>query len=212
MKFAKCLAVFFAVLAAALIAATAMGYERFHQTPPMIRTPVEKAEMRSEMLMEAICSADYAAAKESLYGAPELQWNRETSSELGSILWPAYSGTMSYAFSGPCYVNSTGVFRDVTITVLDVPALRPKIQGEYLLLLNPHLADARYDSEAFDENGALRTDFSAALLRQAVEKVLQRENAYVSHQITLELVLQDGRWQVIPKRDLIDIVAGVTTK
>ena len=26
------------------------------------------------------------------------------------------------------------------------------------------------------------------------------------------LVLQDGQWQVIPKRDLIDIVAGVTTK
>ena len=43
MKFAKCLAVFFAVLAVALIVATAMGYERFHQTPPMIQTPVEKA-------------------------------------------------------------------------------------------------------------------------------------------------------------------------
>ena len=48
-------------------------------------------------------------------------------------------------------------------------------------------------TNGFDENGALRTDFSAALLRQAVEKVLQRENAYVSHQITLELVLQDGQ-------------------
>lgn len=212
MKLAKCLSVFFAVMAAALIVVTAIGYARFHQEPPLIRTSVEGAETRSEMLMEALCGGDYTAASESLYGNPALQWNVETASELGTLIWPAYSNSVSYSFTGPCYVTGSGVFRDVTVTALDIPDLRAKIQGQYLILLDPHLADAQYDSEAFDDDGNLRPDFSANLLRQAVEKVLQREREYVSHQITLELVLRDGRWWVMPTRELIDVVSGAATK
>lgn len=213
MKFAKVLSVFFALIAVALIVATAVGYDRFHQEPPMIQTPIEKAEIRTELLMDAICCGDYAAAKESLCGEPELQWNRETASELGALLWQEYSSTMSYAFDGPCYVTGAGVFRDVTVTVLDIAALRPKIQERYQLLMDPYLDEARYDSEAFDENGNLRQDFAAAVLQQAAEQmVLYYENAYTSYQITLELVLQNGQWWVVPTRTLIDVVAGAVTQ
>lgn len=213
MKFAKFLSILFAVIAVALIVATAIGYARFYQEPPMIQTPIEKAEIRTQMLMDAICSGDYAAAKGSLYGEPELQWNREAASELGALLWQEYSSTMSYAFDGPCYVSGSGVFRDVTVTVLDIPALRPKIQERFQLLMEPYLTEARYDSEAFDENGNLRQDFAADVLQQAAEQmVLYYENAFTSYQITLELVLQNGQWWVVPTRTLIDVVAGAVTQ
>lgn len=212
MKLAKYLSVFFAVLAAVLIGATAICYACFHQTPPMIQTPVEEAEVRSEALMEDICRGDYVAAGESLYGSPELKWDPDTASELGALLWQAYSSTMSYEFAGPCYATGSGIFRDVTITVLDIPALQPKIQEQFLQLMEPHLTEARYDSEAFDENGLLRQTFAADMLAQAVEQVLQQDNAFASHRITLELVLENGQWWVMPKRSLIDIVAGVTTQ
>ena len=212
MKVEKVLSIGFAALAAVLILATIIGYACFRRVPPMVQTPVEEAEIRTEMLMEALCQGDYSTAGESLYGKPELQWDPEAASELGALLWQEYSSSMSYAFSGPCYANGSGIFRDVTVTVLDIPALCPKIQEQFLLLMEPHLAEARYDSEAFDETGALRQDFAAGVLRQAAEQVLLEENTCASHQISLELVFRDGQWWVLPGQTLIDIVAGVTTQ
>ena len=211
MKLEKYLSAIFAVLAVALIVVTAVGYAYFHQTPPMIQVPQEDAEVRTELLMEALCQSDYAAAGESLYGSPELQWNPDAASELGALLWKAYSNSMSYEFSGPCYVTGTGIFRDVTVTVLDIPALCLKIGERFQALMEPYLAEAQYDSEAFDENGVLRQDFSAGKLRKATEQVLLLRNSYATHQITLEPVYQNGQWWVMPKQNLIDIVAGVMT-
>ena len=212
MKIEKYLSILFAVAAAALVAAAAIGYACFWQTPPMIQTPVEEAEARTEVLMEAICRGDYSAAGESLYGTPELRWNPDAASELGTLLWEGYSSTLSYAFSGPCYATGTGIYRDVTVTALDIPPLSPKIQERFLLLLETQLADAQYDSEAFDENGVLRQEFTADVLHQAVEQILQEDNACTSYQITLELVFENGQWWVLPKQSLIDIAAGVMTQ
>ena len=117
---------------------------------------------------------------------------------------------MSYEFSGPCYATGAGIFRDVTVTVLDIPALKPKIQGRFLQLMDPYLADAQYDSEAFDENGVLRQELGESILRQAVELTLQEDHAFASYEITLELVHRNGQWWVVPSRSLTDIVAGVT--
>ena len=210
MKISKYLSIFFAVMAAVLIIATAVAYGCFHQTPPMIQTPVEEAEVRTQLLMEAICQGDYALASESLYGNPELKWNEGSASDLGALIWPAYCGSMSYEFSGPCYATGAGIFRDVYVTVLDISALRPKIQGEFLQLMNPYLADAQYDSEAFDENGVLRQELGESMLRRAVEQTLQEDNAFASYTVTLELVFRNGQWWVVPNRSLTDIVAGVT--
>lgn len=212
MKLAKYLSAVFAVLAAALILATVVGYVCFHKAPPMIGTPVEEAEARTELLMEAICRGDYAAAGESLYGKPELRWDRDTATQLGDQLWRAYSSNISCEFSGPCYATGSGIFRDVTVTVLDLPALNPKIQARFELLMEPHLVEARYDSEAFDENGLLRQAFAADLLRQAVEQILGEDPVFVSYQISLELIHQNGQWWVVPAEALIDIVAGVATQ
>ena len=159
--------------------------------------------------MEAICRGDYATAGEIFYGKPELQWDRDGATELGDQLWQAYSSTMSWEFSGDCYTTGSGIFRDVTVTVLDIPALGPKIQQRFELLMEPHLADARYDSEAFDENGVLRQDFAADLLRQAAEQILREDPAFVTHQISLELVFREGRWWVMFEGSVADLVAGV---
>ena len=212
MKLEKYLSAIFAVLAVALIAATAAGYMYFHQTPPMIQVPQEDAEVRAELLMESLCQGDYAAAGESLYGSPELQWDPEAASELGALLWEAYSGSMTYEFSGPCYATGDGLFRDVTVTVLDIPALCQKVGERFQALMEPYLVEVEYGSEAFDENGVLRQEFSEGKLRKAVEQVLLLRNSYASHQITLELVYQNGQWWVMPKQNLIDIVAGVVTQ
>lgn len=210
MKISKYLSIFFAVMAAVLIIATAVAYGCFHQTPPMIQTPVEEAEVRTQLLMEAICQGDYALASESLYGNPELKWNEGSASDLGGLIWPVYCGSMSYEFSGPCYATGAGIFRDVHVTVLDISALRPKIQGEFLQLMNPYLADAQYDSEAFDENGVLRQELGESMLRRAVEQTLQEDHSFASYTVTLELVFRNGQWWVVPNRSLTDIVAGVT--
>ena len=204
--------VLFAVIAVVLVVATAVGYVCFHNEPPMIQTSIEGAEAKTEMLMEAICGGDNTAVRESLYGTPDLQWNQDSAAWLSTRLWSAYTNSMSYAFSGPCYATESGIFRDVTVTALDVPALHPKIQEQFQLLLEPYLTVSRYDSEVNDENGDLRQEFTAEVLHQAVEQILLEDNACADYQITLELTFQDGQWWVVPKQSLIDIIAGVMTK
>lgn len=209
MKYAKYLPIIFAVVAAVLVVATVIGYVCFHREPLTIQTPLEDAEARAELLMESICQGDYAAAGESLCGEPELQWDQETAAWLSTQLWQAYADSMSYEFCGPCYVTGSGIFRDVTVTALDVPALSPKIQERFDQLLEPYLLVSRYDSEVNEKDGALRQEFTADILHQAVEEILQEENACTDCRITLELVFQDGQWWVVPDQSLIDIIAGV---
>lgn len=209
MKNAKKLSRLFAVIAALLILATILGYVSFHKAPPVIGISLEKAESSTQLLMEAICRGDYATAGEIFYGKPELQWDRDGATQLGDQLWQAYSSTMSWEFSGDCYTTGSGIFRDVTVKVLDIPALGPKIQQRFELLMEPHLTDARYDSEAFDENGVLRQDFAAEMLRQAAEQILRETPAFVTHQISLQLVFHEGQWWVMPEDSVVDLVAGV---
>lgn len=212
MKLAKYLSIFFAVMTVALIVATAIGYACFHREPPTIQTSIEEAEAKTEILMEAICRGDHTAAGDSLCGKPQLQWDEETAAWLSTRLWLAYTDSLSYTFSGPCYATPSGLFRDVTVTALDIPALKPKIQERFEQLMEPYEVVTRYDSEIFDENGVLRQEFSAEILHQAVEQILLEDNAYTEYQITLELVFQDEQWWVVPKQPLIDLIAGVITQ
>ncbi|MBQ9857502.1 MAG: hypothetical protein IJO77_00725 [Oscillospiraceae bacterium] len=212
MKFAKIFSVIFAVLAVVLIALTAVGYVSFHREPPMIGTPVDEADSAAESLAEAVCRMDYAAASDILYGNPELQWDEETATPLGTRLWQAYAGSMSYEFNGPCYATADGIFRDVTFTALDISALEPKIQERFDLLMEPYLAESKHNYEIYDENGVMRQDFTENILYQAVDEILLEDNARTDYQITLELVFQDGKWLVVPNQTLIDIIAGVMTK
>lgn len=212
MKNAKNLPLLFAAIAAVLIVATVIGYAGFQHHPAMILTSLQGADARSETLMEAICSKDYAAAGESLQGKPALQWDQETATQLSTQLWTAYADSVSYEFSGPCYATASGIFRDVTVTALDVPALGPKIQERFSQLLKPYLLVSRYDSEINDENGNLRPEFTAKLLQQAVEQTLQQDSASTEYRITLELVFQNGRWWVVPAQPVIDLIAGAMTQ
>ena len=209
MKFNKILSILFAVIAVALIALTAFGYAAFHDEPPMIKTSTDIAEAKTITLMEAICHGDYAAASAVLYGNPTIEWSWDTASNLSTTLWTAYADSISYEFDGSSYTTESGIFRDVTITAMDVAALGPKIYERFQQLSDPYVTAATRDHEIYDEDGNLRQEFTEKLLYQAIDEILAEDNATVSYQITLELVFQDGQWWVVPSKSLIDIVAGV---
>ena len=211
MKYTKLLSAFFTVLAAVSVVLTAVGYVCFHSKPPMLLTSTEDAEARTELLMESVCSANYTSAGEVLHGKPELQWNTVTSSPLSTQLWQAYTSSMTYEFSGPCYSTESGIFRDVTVTALDISALSPKIQERFDLLMEPYLAESKRNSDIYDENGIMRQDFTANLLYQAIDEILGEDIVPVDRQITLELVFDDGQWWVVPSKPLMEIIVGVIT-
>lgn len=212
MKTARFLSAFFALLAVVLIAATGIGYVRFHDAPPMILTPVEEVENRTEALMEAFCRGDYAAARESLYGRPELRWDPDAASELGTVLWEAFGSAVAYEFSGECYASGSGIFRDVVITVLDVPAMIPQIQEHFQFLLEQYTAGARRNAEALDEEGNIREEFMKKVLCEAAQQAVRENSIYAKRQITLALLYQDGQWWVVPDQELIALVTGVMTQ
>ena len=170
MKYTKFLSVLFAVIAALLIVSTAVGYAVFHSAPPMIGTSTNAAEAVSEELIDSICNMDYTSAGEILYGKPALQWAAETASPLSTQLWTAYTNSMTCEFSGPCYATEAGIFRDVTVTALDISALSPKIQERFDLLLEPYLAESRRNTEIYDEAlDANETEYAVQMVKKAVD-------------------------------------------
>lgn len=208
MKLANILSKVFALVAAGLILAVAVGYNRYCDTPLMILTSMEQPEKQTEILMEAICKGDYAAAENVLYGHPKLEWNPEQASELGTVIWDAFDNSISYEFSGGCYASSSGIFRDVTVTKLDIPALIPKIQECFQQLLAQRSTEYQKLSDVLDENGNYHESFVMGVLMEASEQVLQENNSVSRWNLTLKLIRQDGQWQIVPSQQLISIISG----
>lgn len=211
MKSAETLSKVFAFAAAGLILIAAIGCGLYWNTPLMILPSMERAEKQTERFMEAVSQGNYAAAEDVLYGHPKLEWDPDQASELGSVLWDAFGDSISYEFSGGCYVSSAGIFRDVTVTGLDLPAMIPIIQEQFQQLLPKRVMGHRNRSEIYDESGNYRESFVMDVLVEAAEQVL-RENSSVSEwNVTLELVCQDGQWQIVPNQQMIYILCGGLT-
>lgn len=211
MKLANILSKVFAFAAAGLILAAVAGYNLYGNTPLMLLTPMDHPEKQTQTLMEAVCKGDYSAAEDVLYGHPKLVWNPDQASQLGSVLWDAFDDSISYEFSGGCYATSSGIFRDVTVTALDIPALIPRIQARFQQLLPQRSTEYQKLSDVLDENGNYHESFVMGVLLEAAEQVLQEGNSFSSWSLTLELVRQDGRWLVVPSQQLVSIMSGAWT-
>lgn len=211
MKSTKILSKLFALAAAALVMAAAVGYGLFRNTPLMILTPVDRAENQTEVLMEALSRGDYAAAGNVMDGQPKLEWNPDQSSETSAILWKAFTGSISYEFSGGCYAAPSGICRDVTVTALDIPALIPLIQERFQQLLPQRVEEHHKKSEIYDENGNYQEAFVMDVLAQAAGQIVQECGTSASWNLTLELVHRDGQWWIVPDQKLIAVISGALT-
>ena len=149
--------------------------------PPIITSSLHEADLQTEQFMEALCSGEYPAAEKLLVGSPDLTPTDNFGSPSTEALWDAYIHSFSYEFQGSCYSDEYGLYRNVTITAADLPAL---------------IADLVIPT-ANDED-----------ILNALTNMLEQGDYTASHTLTLQLSGHRGQWKIHPTPQLIALLQG----
>lgn len=204
MKLSKVFSRVFAVLGAVLMAGTVIACLVFKDASPKLDSVSQEAQQCSERLMQALAEGDIQTAEGLLYGGTTLGLQETFRTPAAAMAWEAFGDCFSYTFAGECYVKGTEIYRDVTVTALDIPAT---------LAALPELAQTRLDQvnagepEEAAENAEFYQADVDAVLEEAVRQALA-EPKTKEYSVTLQLIEQEGRWQAAADRALLTAISG----
>lgn len=182
----------------------------WREAPPVLVMAPEAAEVRSEELMTALAEGDFAKAQTILYGNPDLGVDRQPKDEVGQLIWDTFCSSIDYAFTGELYATDKGLARDVAITTLDIASVTGTLKERSQVLLEKRVESAEDVSQIYDEKNNYREDFVMDVLYDAATESLQEDARYLTREITLNLVYQQGSWWVMPDGALIQVISGST--
>lgn len=201
----KIIGALFVLLALGLGAAgTQLALTNLEADPILLEVP-EEARAQALNLLDAMCSGDYAAVSQRLYGQPDLGMNRKPADDVGELFFDAYAQSLRYELIRDCYATADGVALDVRITALDIGAVLPLLRQQAQDLLEQRVEEAEDVSQVYNENGEYLESLVEEVLRTSAAQVLQR-GSDVSTELTLECVFKDGQWWILPEDTLLDII------
>ncbi len=154
---------------------------------PISTGSIAAADAQTEGFMEALCSGEYDTAAGYLRGSPALAPQDAFSNALTEALWSAYTDTTDYTFHGSCYADDYGLYRDVTVTRLDIPAVIADLQSRSSVSLS------KSDREDLAEIAA---------------ELIAKGTYTTEYTITLQLTGFGGQWQIEPTPQLIALMQG----
>lgn len=198
MKLSRFFSSVFAVLGTGVMIVSIILCLLCRNMEPKTQGVAQEAEDVSEQFIGALSSGDYQTAGELIYGQPELGADGAFQSDAAARIWETFRESISCEDSGACYLEGTEIYRDVTVTFLDVSGVLNAV---------PALAQSMQAAqEAEPDEEAIRKD-SDAILMEAVEKALS-DGERVSVQGKLQLVQDEGRWYVIPDKTVLSAISG----
>lgn len=187
MKLRNALSVLFGLLFAGLLSAGILLALCMGDTPVITDHGLSAADAQAERFMEAVCSGDYAAAEKLLSGTPTLSFSQAHSNALSETLWNEYLSALSYEFHGSCYTDGCGLYRDVTVTLLDLPRLLEELQGRSVSAV---------------------TEQPAEELAETAAAMLSQQDYTTTRTLSLQLTSHRGQWMIRPTTQLINLLQG----
>lgn len=170
----------FALLSVLLLSAAVLAALALSNAPLVSDAAIGAADAQTERFMSALCSGDLHTAEAMLNGSPLSAPREPFSDGLTQTLWEAHWDTLSYQFHGSCYADDYGVYRNVTVTALDLPRLISDLQ--------------RYPSDR----------------AEAAARMIDGGGYTRTHSITLQLTGHGGAWRIQPTEQLIGLMQGST--
>ena len=180
----------FGILSVITLSAAVLFAVAMKNTPSLTVGSWDAADFLSEQFMEAVCCGNYADAEAMLIGSPVLHLEQGFTNPLSERLWDAYISTLSYTFHGSCYSSDHGLYRDVTLTILDIPTLLTDLQKQSVYL------------PAFSSAAEMN------ILAEAVQDTIESGSYTTTRTLTLQLMTHRGKWKISPTVELIDLMQG----
>ncbi len=197
----------FALLGFLFLASAALLSVTSRKASVRLFYPSDEATVLTQTFMESVSTGDLESAASLFLGQPQLDADDQHSSPLSAVLWEAFTDSISYEFQGGLSVSGSGCSREVCVTALDIPAVMALLREQAPALLN-QAAAASQREQIVDEAGSYREDFVMDVLCKGAETILKGQTPVVSRTYSLELVSQDGRWWILPQKDLTDLLSG----
>ncbi len=204
MKIARFFGCLFGILGTILLVGS-IGLCLFSLNAPvrMEKAP-EGALACSEQLADAVSQKDYAALEKCLYGQPKLGMEKIE----GSPVWELYEQTLSFSWQGGCYAKDAGIFREGTVTYLDIASVTENLSSRTHALMTRRVEAATEMEELYDETGEFREDLVNQVLQEALEECIHQDARETTKTVTVELVCRDGQWFAVPESALMDALSG----
>ena len=196
-------------LAALLLAVSCVTLALRNQTagPVLIRQP-QAAMTQVHTMLDALCAGDSGTVSACLYGKPELGLSREAEDPVGRMFWEAVAGSFSYELGDEFHATDSGVSLDVTIRALDLNSVTKNLRDRARALMEARIAQAEDPREIYDAHNEYREDFVMEALYLAAQEALEQDAAYVSWDLTLNLVYENGQWWIMPEQKLLQAVSA----
>ena len=204
----KFLSLIFAVIGiAAAIAAVNLGLSN-KEADPVLLLPPEEAKHQVTGMMDAVCSGDYNTASTYLKGQPDLGVDRDPSDPVGVLIWEAFCDSMSYELVGDCYATEEGLAQNLTIRCMDITSVTAVLKDRSQALMQQRIDEAESFDEVYDENLQYREDFVLDVLYDAAELAVKEDAKTITTELTVNMIYQNDKWQIIADRNLLDAISG----
>lgn len=199
---------FFAGLAGLLMALSVLlSFCCQNRLPMLFASPTSGAQEQVQELMHAICSGDYTAAQERIYGNPDLGMEEQPTSEVNRLFWNAYLESLDYELTGPLYTAETGVVQDVKLICLDLPETTKNLGVKAQALMELAVEQAEDVSEIYDPDNSYKESFLEEVMVQATLETLE-EAQYTYHVIPVQLKYSDDQWWIVADEVFLNAISG----
>lgn len=209
MKIAKFFAYVFACIGAVLLMGS-MGFFLLNRNSDVriLELPREAVSC-GDAFAQALNDGDLEAAAQYVYGQPDLGVSAVPGESESALLWEAFCSSISFEFSGNCYVEQTALVRQGSIKTMDISGVTGKLQERVQTLIDQRIASAQSLADIYDDQNQFREDLVAQILEEALQQALAQDAQTVTREVTIKLVNRDGSWWVVPDQALLQALSGV---
>ena len=179
------------------------------EAPVRIRELPREALAVSDAFAQALNEGDLETAAQLMYGQPDLGVGDVPENPESALVWEAFRSSISFAYSGECTVEQSGLVRTGSITTLDVTTVMEKLPERTQTLIDQKIAAAADLTELYDEENNFREDLTARIQREALQQTLSQDSQSVTREVTVRLVNRDGGWWIVPHQNLLQILTGL---
>lgn len=209
MKIARFFAAVFAVLGSLLLIMSLGLCLLSLNAPVRVLEMPQGAVDCSEAFAQALNEGDLTAAAQLIYGQPDLGAEGDPADAETAQVWDAFLESISFEYTGKCYVSENGFARDASVAVLDVASVTQKLPERTQSLVNQKIAAAAALEEVYDEEGRFREELVTQILQEALDQSLTQDAHVVMREVTVKLINRDGTWWVVPDQMLLQAISGL---
>ena len=182
-----------------------------NSTPAIAMEPQVLVDAAAQTL-DCVRTGDYDALGQMLYGAPNLGDSPKDTDDLESMILMTFLQSIRYQIIPDFRASDSGISLDVQITCMDIPALSSAMQEIVPDLMNQIANEKGDESLVYDENHNYLDSFLTEVLYTAAQQILADDPQTMDTVLTLELVQSNGRWQVVPTNDFVQLLCGYVSQ